>query len=513
MTFGICCALNIRLARQVGQGPIPAFQTGMKILITGGTGVIGQAATDALRRRGHAIRILARGAAEQDAGAGIEYWPASITDAAALAGAARACDVVLHLAGIVAETPPDLTFEKVNVEGTRNIVRDAEQHGVRRLVYLSSFGAERGTSAYHESKRAAEAIAQAFAGDVVITRPGNVYGPGDEVISALVKLVRALPVIPVIDAGDQPFQPVWHEDMGEALAGVIEDAALAGAPLNLVGPDVVTLSRLLDIMAEITGQQPTRVPLPSGIAGLAARFAATVGIDLPLKPDVLQMLLDGNALAPGQTNDLLKYVPQPTRITTGMRRLLESMPSQELAEGYGRPRHRQFRARVVQPVYGAAELFQMFCEDYDRFLPVERARQQGNPRQCIEGETIALALPLRGDIAVRVEEAADNAVTLVTVEGHPLAGFVRFTWQPEPDGFTFEINVYDRPATLIDTIGMALGGSAAQRSTWRATVERMIEVSRGTAPEGVQDQTTTMSEEEVEAVQQWLEQLRASRTH
>lgn len=484
----------------------------MKILITGGTGVIGRAATDALRQRGHSVRILSRGAAEEEASQGVEYWPASITDASSLAGAARDCDVVLHVAGISAETPPDLTFENVNVEGTRNIVREAEQSGVRRFVYVSSFGAERGDSDYHKSKRAAEKIAQQFTGDVVITRPGNVYGPGDEVISALVKLVRALPVVPIIDAGDQPFQPVWHEDMGEALAGVIEDAQLAGAPLNLMGPDVVTLNRLLDIMAEITGQNPTRVPLPSGLAGLAAKFAATVGIDLPLKPDVLQMLLEGNALTTGQTNDLLRYVPRPTPITTGMRQLLESMPAQELEEGYGRPQHRHFRARVVQPLYGADELFRMFCEDYDRFLPVERAEQEGNPRQCIEGETIVLALPLRGDIPVRVEEAADNAVTLVTVEGHPLAGFVRFTWQPEPDGFTFEINVYDRPATLIDTIAMALGGSAAQRGTWRAAVERMVEISKGTAPEGVQDRTDTMSEEEVKDVQVWLEELRSSRT-
>lgn len=480
----------------------------MRILITGGTGLIGQAAVQALQKRGHQLRILSRGAADQDAAEGIEYWPASVTDAAALAGAAADCDVVLHIAGIAAETPPELTFENVNINGTRNIVREADINGVRRFVYVSSFGADRGTSAYHHSKRAAEKLAGEFPRDVVIVRPGNVYGPGDAVISAVVKLVRALPVIPVIDDGDQEFQPIWHEDMGEALAGIIEAAQHGDAPINVVGPEAVTVNRLLDIMGEITGQMPRRIPMPAGIAGLAARFAANVGIDIPLKPDVLQMLLDGNALQPGQANGLDQYVARPTRLTSGMRKLLECLPEQELDDGYGKPAHRRFAARIRNPAFGADALFDMFCADYDRFLPVERAEQQGNPRQVIEGETIALSLPLRGDISVRVEEATDNAVTLVTADGHPLAGFVRFTWTPAADGLVFEINVYDRPATLIDTIGMALGGAIAQRATWVAAAERMIEASRGNAPDGVRHETKSMSEEEMQSVQEWLDELR-----
>jgi nucleoside-diphosphate-sugar epimerase len=483
----------------------------MKILITGGTGVIGEAVKAALTDRGHQLRILSRGADSSENTDQIEYWRASVTDAAALAGAAADCDVVLHVAGIVAETPPDLTFESVNVEGTRNIVREADISAVRRFVYVSSFGADTGTSDYHKSKREAEEIARTFPRDVVVVRPGNVYGPGDEVISSFVKMVRAFPVIPIIDSGDQEFQPVWHEDVGEALAAIIEDSDIGREPVHLLGPEVVTLNRLLDIMAEITGQEPTRVPLPSGIAGFAARLAAKVGIDIPLKPDVLQMLLDGNALRPGQTNALEKYVSRPTPVTVGMRHLLECMPEQELEDGYGKAQHRKFTAHIRNPQISADELFNMFCADYDRFLPVQKAEQQGNPRQCIEGETIALSLPVRGDIAVRVEEASNNAVTLVTVDGHPLAGFVRFTWVPESDGLTFEINVYDRPATLIDTVAMALGGSYAQRATWIAAVERMIEESKGEAAEGVQHSTTAMSEEAVAEVQEWLDNLRASR--
>lgn len=57
---------------------------------------------------------------------------------------------------------------------------------------------------------------------------------------------------------------------------------------------------------------------------------------------------------------------------------------------------------------------------------------------------------------------------------------------------------------------MALGGAIAQRSTWIAGVERVI--SGGTAPDGVSNETRTLSEEDTRSVQDWLDQLRASRT-
>lgn len=482
----------------------------MKILITGGTGVIGNAVVEALSERGHSLRVLSRHADDADKTDNIEYWKASVTDPAALAGAAADCDVVLHIAGIVAESPPEITFEAVNVEGTRNVVREADINAVRRFIYLSSYGADFGKSDYHKSKHEAEMIARTFPRDVVILRPGNVYGPGDEVISSLVKMVRALPVVPIIDHGDQEFQPVWHEDMGEAIAGIVEDDDPGAEPITLLGPDLITLNRLLDIIGEITGQEPRRISLPSGIAGVAARIASSVGIDIPLKPDVLQMLLDGNALQPGETNGLEKYVANPTHITAGMRKLLETMPEQEIEDGYGKPQHRQFTVRLIKPLYSAEDLFNMFVADYDRFLPVERAGQQGNPRRIVLGETITLSLPLRGDIAVRVEEAENNAVTLVTVDGHPLAGFVRFTWAQDGDAVVFQINVYDRPATLIDTVGMALGGSYAQRASWIGACGNVIEVSRCDAPDGVQHETRTLSDEEVAEVQEWLDALRGN---
>src|ERR1051325_1991643 len=110
----------------------------MKILVTGGTGVIGRGVIPALLKSGNEVRLLSRHA-EADA----KEWPrdriqpfeADVTDPASLRGAAEGCDVVVHITGIVEEAPPEITFERVNVQGTRNILNAAAEGGVRRFVY------------------------------------------------------------------------------------------------------------------------------------------------------------------------------------------------------------------------------------------------------------------------------------------------------------------------------------------------------------------------------------------
>src|SRR5688500_5353773 len=95
--------------------PMPVL---MKVLVTGGSGVVGQSAITALLKRGHAVRLLSRGAAEDVKAwpAGVESWPGDVASPASVAGSADGCQVVLHLVGVVDEAPPERTFDRVNVE-------------------------------------------------------------------------------------------------------------------------------------------------------------------------------------------------------------------------------------------------------------------------------------------------------------------------------------------------------------------------------------------------------------
>src|SRR5690348_12117595 len=118
----------------------------MRVLVTGGTGVVGESAVTALLQHGHAINLLSRHA-DRDADAwahGVTPFEGDITDPSTLASAAAGCDAVVHLVGIVDESPPEVSFQRINVEGTENVVREAERAGVRRIVYMSSLGCEDG---------------------------------------------------------------------------------------------------------------------------------------------------------------------------------------------------------------------------------------------------------------------------------------------------------------------------------------------------------------------------------
>ena len=470
----------------------------MRILITGGTGLIGKTTCAWLNEAGCDVRTLARG---EEAS-----WRANITDTAALRGAAADCDVVVHIAGIAAESPPDRTFQRVNVEGTRNLLREAERAGVRRFIYVSSLGADRGHSEYHASKRSAEELVAASPVETVIVRPGNVYGPGDEVLSTLVTFVRALPIIPVIGDGDYPFQPIWHEDVGAAIAAVATRPSVDGV-YDIAGPDVITMNQFLDVLGELTGKEPVRFPLPASIVGVAARLAEKADIHLPIKPDTLQMLLDGNYIPEGSTNGLLKLGITPTPLREGVQRLLDSLPEQTLDSGSGKAEHRIIRTRIRTNMHAEA-LFQRFVDEWPSFMAVESNVESDAPRPLAKGSMLTLALPLRGNIAVRVEEASDQAVTLAALDGHPLAGFVRFTFADSDEGVVFEVNVYDRPASMIDALAMSLGGSYLQKRVWRETAQRVAEAAGGQAE--TETSTHEMSDDDVARVQQWFDQLTAS---
>ncbi|HKH90431.1 MAG TPA: hypothetical protein VKA54_01445, partial [Gemmatimonadaceae bacterium] len=124
-----------------------------------------------------------------------------------------------------------------------------------------------------------------------------------------------------------------------------------------------------------------------------------------------------------------------------------------------------------------------------------------------EGETLTLALPMRGHVQVRVAAMEPRRVTLLTLEGHPLAGAVRFLCEPRGNAVRFQVEVYDRPANVIDFIAMRAIGDRLQDHTWSHVVEKMIQVSGGAAPEGVQHETESLDDEEAAAIERWCEEI------
>jgi len=484
----------------------------VRVLVTGGTGVVGRATVDALLAHGHEVRLFSRNAQSD-----VEEWPhrtepypGDVSNEVEVRGAADGCDAVIHLTAIVAESPPDDTFEKVNVAGTRNVVREAERAGVKRFVYVSSLGADRGQSPYHQSKLRGEEVVRTLDGNFVIVRLGNVYGNGDEQLSLILKMVRTLPAIPVFAGGDRPFQPIWAEDVGEALAIAAERDDLAGRVLELGGPEQTTFDDVVSRLSRITKRDPVRLPIPVPLASMALKAANALGADLPVDPGQLTMLSEGNIVMSPSGNALTSvFGLRGTSLDEGLAMLADSQPEMLPEQGVGALTRKRFWADIEGSRMTPEALFDHFVQNFSECTPwhVGVGAEPGTPNVPELGATLTLALPLRGNVQIRVLELTERYMTVCTVAGHPLAGAVRFLAETRGATVRFEVQVFDRAANVADWLVMNPIGARLQNATWRDTVEKVVKDSGGRAPKGVEDYMEKLDDAQAREVNEWLERL------
>ena len=484
----------------------------MRVLVTGGTGVVGAGTVTELVRRGHSVVLISRHA-EHDARqwpSGVIPWPGDVARPGTLRGAAKGCDVVLHMVGIVDESD-DATFAAVNVQGTANMLAEAERATVGRFIFVSSLGAPSGESDYHKSKRDAEALVRHFHGAWTICRPGNVYGPGDEQISLLLRMVRSpSPVVPRIGDGNQPIQPIWWEDVANALATAVERPDLAKRELDLAGGEHTSQNDLIERLSRITGRSVMPVSVPDFLATLGSKAVSLVGWDMSFNEQQVTMLHEGNAIAPGGSNALVEVLRiEPTPLDVGLQKLADLQPEQLPSEGIGTLKRKRYWADITGSAFDADSLFQLFRTHFNEALPVfvEAAPEPSTSDIIEDGESITLALPMRGHVQVRVAELGNRDTTLLTLEGHPLAGAVHFSTAPVAAGVRFQVEVFDRAANVLDLIAMRTLGDRLQGQTWTEVVENVVRLSGGRAPDGVQDESRSLDDEEARRVEKWVDDL------
>ncbi|HEX4684127.1 MAG TPA: DUF1990 family protein [Gemmatimonadaceae bacterium] len=485
----------------------------MKVLVTGGSGVIGDSTVRGLRHRGHAVRVLTRHAG-RDQGwwpAGVEGWAGDVSNHDSVKGAAEGCDAVLHIAGIAEEHPPAATFQSINIDGTRYVAMEGERAGVQKFVYVSSLGADRGTSAYHKSKLVAEDVVRAFSRDWLILRPGAVYGPGDEHLSVLLRMVRTLPILPTIGDGTQRFQPIWHADLAEALVAALERHDVRCQVLDVAGAELTSQNDLVARLRTITGRDVVQAPLPAAVASWGLRALDAIGVELPFTEAQLAMLMDGNVIPPGRPNALIDvFGITPTPLGAGLRRLADAQPAQLPEDGIGALARKRFWIDLRGSAYDADQLFEQLRGRLVDLMPpiVGMKAEPGASTRIEEGETLTLSLPLRGHVQVRVGEVFDRRITMLTLAGHPLAGAVRFLVEPRGDAVRFEVQVYERPASAIDQLLMSTVGDWLQRQAWIALTENVARAAGG-ENDGVQTLAEELSAHELDVVNEWAKTLNA----
>ena len=258
----------------------------LNICVLGGTGFVGTELAARLVGKGHWVRVPTRNPTHGQhlrVLSTVELITANVHDPRTLGQLVAGMDVVINLIGILNDGGR-ATFQSVHRDFAAKLIAAARGAKVRRLLQMSSLGAdrERGPSRYLRSKGEAEGLIRAAVAnlDFTIFRPSVIFGPGDSLTNRFAALLRLPAAVLPLARSQTRFAPVYVGDVADAFVRALDDRRTWGETYELCGPEVLTLEQLVRMTAA-AAQLPCRlVRLPDVLGGLQA---ALLGM-LPGKP-------------------------------------------------------------------------------------------------------------------------------------------------------------------------------------------------------------------------------------
>jgi uncharacterized protein YbjT (DUF2867 family) len=273
------------------------------ILVTGGTGFVGGHVVHALRQAGRPVRCLVRNPrkAGRLAALGCELVEGDMTDPVSLRGAVEGVDAVVQLVAI--RQGKREQFQRIMVDGTRDLLKFAKEAGAKRWVHMSALGTtdeSKDLVPYYEAKWQMEQDVQRSGLPYVIFRPSFVFGPEGGILPTFRKLARLTPVTPIIGSGKQRIQPIWADDVAAHFERAIELDAATDRTFEIGGPDVVTWNEFWERLKRARGMRRPSVHVPVGLMKVNALLTERLPGNVPLTRDLLKMLEHGDNVV---TND------------------------------------------------------------------------------------------------------------------------------------------------------------------------------------------------------------------
>ena len=230
-----------------------------KILVLGGGGFVGRNVCETRRAaNAQAVQPLPM----------LDVVEADLHNETTLASLVAGHDAVVNLVAILHGSQAQ--FERVHVELVQKLARACTAAGVARIVHISALGAAADApSMYQRSKAAGEAVLAASGLDATILRPSVIFGAGDHFLNLFARLQGIFPVMPLAGA-DTRFQPVWVEDVAEAVVRCLQMDSNQVPVYEGFGPEVFTLRELVQLAGRLSGHPRPVLGLPAALARIQA---------------------------------------------------------------------------------------------------------------------------------------------------------------------------------------------------------------------------------------------------
>jgi uncharacterized protein YbjT (DUF2867 family) len=264
-----------------------------RILLLGGTGFVGRSLCERLVAQGTDLRLTV--ATRRLAHAkSVQFLPTvdpvecDVHDDTQLTRLVAGHDAVVNLIAILHGSAAD--FQKVHVQLAQRLANACASTGVLRLLHVSALGVSADApSNYLRSKAEAEAVLKAAPLELSVLRPSVIFGQGDSFLNLFAALQSVFPVMPL--AGTEArFQPVWVEDVTEALLRCLQRPDTVGQTYECAGPQVLTLRELVQLSGRLCGHERPVVALPESLGRLQALAMELMpGTPLMSRDNILSM--------------------------------------------------------------------------------------------------------------------------------------------------------------------------------------------------------------------------------
>ncbi len=240
------------------------------ILVTGASGYVGNNLVRRLVQLGKPVRAMVNNPDKaltrlRDIESKIEIVKGDVTRPETLTEWIADVDAVVHLVAIAIEKGKN-TYEKINTQGTINVVEAAKSAGVKRFLNMSQNGASASVPyRFLKSKGIAQEYVAASGLEWTALRPSVIWGPQDEFANVQARLIGMTPIVfPIVGDGLARFQPVYVGDVVEAFVRCLDDRSTIGGEYALGGPEVLTYEEIVKrvLAARRTHRFLIHVPVP-----------------------------------------------------------------------------------------------------------------------------------------------------------------------------------------------------------------------------------------------------------
>lgn len=238
------------------------------ILVTGGTGFIGQHLVRQLVMQGYEVRLLLRPSPKSPnlpTGLPVQVAVSSLNDSRGLRAALKGINTVIHLAGTEAlGVKSDL--DGVDIDGTRALTEASREAGIDRFFYMSHLGADKASAfPVFKAKAIAENLIIHSGVPYTIFRSAVVYGPNDHFTNDFARIIEISPSVLLIPGdGSNLLQPIWIQDLVTCLIIALENPDSLGQTYQIGGGETLSFLSIIQIIMDRIDLHRRIIPIMPG---------------------------------------------------------------------------------------------------------------------------------------------------------------------------------------------------------------------------------------------------------